>query len=74
MALLAAVALANAGGPAPAVHMVFSVLVAIAATMLSALLLRLALSMREARHRQDSRKLAPIPIRDEKRPRRRARR
>lgn len=63
MALLAAVALANAGGSASTIFIVFSAVVAAAATMLSVLLLRVSISSVEARRRVSSRKLAPVPIR-----------
>lgn len=70
MALLAAVALANAGGSALTISTIFSVLVAATATMLSALLLRASMSLMEARRRGASRKLAPIPVRARERVRR----
>ena len=73
MALLAAVALANAGGSASTIHFLFSALVAAAATVLSVLLLRVSASRLEAHRRASERKLARIPIRVEERQRRRAR-
>lgn len=62
MALLAAVALANAGGSASAVQLFFGGLVAAAATLLSALLLRVSISRLDSRRRAILRMLAAIPI------------
>ena len=66
MALLAAVALANAGGAASSIQLVFLALVAAAATTVSSLMLRtlavLLRSHREAASRKPA--LVPIPVRD----------
>lgn len=67
MALLAAVALANAGGSAWDVRQTFGVLVAIAATSLSVLFLRASVNRLNSHRKAASRKLAPVPIQTKER-------
>ena len=66
MALLAAVALANAGGSASPVQLAFAALVAAVATALSVLLLKIStvrlLSHQKAAARKPA--LVPIPVRE----------
>jgi hypothetical protein len=63
MALLAAVALANAGGSTPAIQLIFAAIVAVTATAMSGLLLRVSMELLHARRAAASRKLVPVPIR-----------
>lgn len=66
MALLAAVALANAGSSASSTQLAFVALVAVAAATLSALLLRISAALLRSHRQATSQKpaLVPIPVRE----------